>query len=122
LIPSKGRAIFYVPLHSDQLWGTPNLLYNGYWVLFPQGQNGWVVNMTVRLHSVLRLRLCGAIPSISSYIFMVWYLVKHRDSFAFTFICYPSVAVSVEISCKEMLCKDSMVSSSLVNEVTEVIS
>jgi hypothetical protein len=27
----------------------------------------------------------GAIPPLPQYVFMAWFLVKHRDNFAFTF-------------------------------------
>jgi hypothetical protein len=27
----------------------------------------------------------GAIPSLPQYVFMAWYLVKHRENFTFTF-------------------------------------
>jgi hypothetical protein len=27
----------------------------------------------------------GAVPPLPQYVFMVWYLVKHRDNFTFTF-------------------------------------
>jgi hypothetical protein len=32
---------------------------------------------------VPRLRVGGAIPSLPQYIFMAWYLVKHREIFTF---------------------------------------
>jgi len=43
----------------------------------------------------------GAIPLLSQYIFMVSYLVKHRDNFTFTFMpssCYLCVCVCVCMS------------------------
>jgi hypothetical protein len=30
--------------------------------------------------------MSGAIPPLSQYVFMAWYLVKHRDNFTFTFM------------------------------------
>jgi hypothetical protein len=32
-----GSRILTSPCRPDQLWGPPNLLYNGYWGLFPGG-------------------------------------------------------------------------------------
>jgi hypothetical protein len=32
--------IFSSPCRPDRLWGPPNLLFNGYQGLFPQGYNG----------------------------------------------------------------------------------
>jgi len=38
----------------------------------------------VKLTTVVpRLRMHGAIPPLFQYVFMAWYLVKHRDIFAF---------------------------------------
>jgi hypothetical protein len=39
-------------------------------------------------HLVPRSRMCGAIPPLLQYIFMVWGLVKHRDNFTFNFYYY----------------------------------
>jgi hypothetical protein len=33
-------------------------------------------------------RMGGAIPTLPQYAFMVWWLVKHRDNFTFTFQIY----------------------------------
>jgi hypothetical protein len=32
--------------------------------------------------------MCGAIPPLPHYVFMAWYLVKHRDNFAFNFFTF----------------------------------
>jgi hypothetical protein len=32
--------------------------------------------------------MSGAIPPLSQYVFMAWYLVKHRDNFTFTFTMF----------------------------------
>jgi hypothetical protein len=39
----------------------------------------------VHYHLVPRSRMCGAIPPLPQYVFMVWCLVKHRGNFTFTF-------------------------------------
>jgi len=56
------------------------------------------MKLTTHLHLVPRLRMCGAIPLLpqcifmawclisNGYIFMAWYIVKHRDNFTFTFL------------------------------------
>jgi len=53
------------------------------------------VRLTTYLHLVPRLRMRGAIPPFTTsvrgvllrmgYVYMVWYLVKHRVSLPFTF-------------------------------------
>jgi hypothetical protein len=30
---------------------------------------------------VSKLRMCGAVPPLHQYVFMAWYVVKHRDKF-----------------------------------------
>jgi len=44
------------------------------------------VKLTTHLLIVPRLRMRGPIPPLPQYIFVAWYLVKHRDNFAFSFI------------------------------------
>jgi len=56
------------------------------------------MKLTTHLHLVLRLGLCGAIPPLPDtsswcgallsivYIFMVWYIVKHRNNFNFSIL------------------------------------
>jgi len=69
--------------HPDQLWGPPSLLSSGYQVFSPQRQSCQGMKLTTHLHLVIRLLKCGAVPLLPNYSFMVWYLVKHRDSFTF---------------------------------------
>jgi hypothetical protein len=38
----------------------------------------------------------GAIPPLPQYVFMVWWLVKHRDNFTFTFISLYYISVLVQ--------------------------
>jgi len=38
------------------------------------------MKLTIHFHVVLRLRVHGAVPPLSQYFFMVWYLIKHRGS------------------------------------------
>jgi hypothetical protein len=39
------------------------------------------VKLATHLHLVPSLRIHGAIPPLAPYIFVAWYLVKHRDNF-----------------------------------------
>jgi hypothetical protein len=41
------------------------------------------VKLTTHLQLVLKSRMCGAIMTLSQYIFMVWCLVKHRGNLTF---------------------------------------
>jgi hypothetical protein len=42
------------------------------------------VKLTTHLHIVPRSRTRGAIPSLPQYVFLAWFIVKHRDNFTFT--------------------------------------
>jgi hypothetical protein len=37
LIPDRGKRVFSIPQHQDQLWGPPRILYNEYRRLFHWG-------------------------------------------------------------------------------------
>jgi hypothetical protein len=41
----------------------------------------------------------GAIPPLSQYVFMAWYIVKHRDNFTFTFTNIIGVIKSRRMRC-----------------------
>jgi len=43
------------------------------------------MKLTAHLLLVPTSRIRGAIPPLPQYVFMAWYLVKHRDNFTFTF-------------------------------------
>jgi hypothetical protein len=43
-----------------------------------RGKSSQGVNLTTKLHLVTRLRMRGAIRPFPQYVFMAWYLIKHR--------------------------------------------
>jgi len=50
----------------------------------PMGTGGYFSGGgVVHLDLVPKSRMYGAIPPLPQYVFMVWYLVKHRDNFTF---------------------------------------
>jgi len=56
------------------------------------------VKMATHLHLEPRLRMCWATPPLPQYFFTVWYLVKHRNNFAFTF--YTHYKYNLSQSCQ----------------------
>lgn len=38
LIPGRGKMFLYSPKFSERLWGTPSVLSNRYWRVFPSGK------------------------------------------------------------------------------------
>jgi hypothetical protein len=76
-----GLGIFSSPLRPERLWGPPSLLSNRYQVLFPWGQSGRGVKLTTHLHLVPRSKMRRAIPPLPQYVFMAWFLVKHKVNF-----------------------------------------
>jgi hypothetical protein len=59
------HEIFVFRRDTDELWGPPILLFNGYQRFFPLGCNGWGMNLITHLHIVLRLRMSRAIYVLS---------------------------------------------------------
>jgi hypothetical protein len=47
------------------------------------GLKRWGVKLTTRLHIVPRLRMRGGVFPLPQYVFMAWYLLKHKDNFTF---------------------------------------
>jgi hypothetical protein len=45
----------------------------------------WLGREVDHIHLVPRSRIRGAIPILPHYVFMAWFLVKHKDNFTFTF-------------------------------------
>jgi hypothetical protein len=46
-----------------------------------RGSSGRGVKLTTHLHLVPRSRVSGTILPLPQYVFMAWFLVKHRDNF-----------------------------------------
>jgi hypothetical protein len=60
-----GRATFFsTPQCPDRLWGPPSLPSSGHRVLFPRGQSGRPVKLTIHLHLAPRSRKRGSIPPL----------------------------------------------------------
>jgi hypothetical protein len=64
-----------------RFWGPPSLLSNGYHRLFPWGQGGRGVKLTIHLHLVPRSRMLRTVLPLPQYAFMAWCSVnkKYRD-------------------------------------------
>jgi len=78
----------------ERLWAPPCLLSNVYKGLFFVGVSGWVVKLTTHLHLVPR-----SYTSSPQYVFMVWYLVKHRR-FIIVLTRVPTPIMEPEGSCR----------------------
>jgi hypothetical protein len=61
-----GSRIFTCPCRPDRLWGSPDLLSNGYRGLFFQGKSGRSVKLTTHLQLMPRSRKYGSIPHTAS--------------------------------------------------------
>jgi hypothetical protein len=81
-IPGRTGFLF-MPPRPDRLWGPSSLLPNGYQGSFPsskpEGGADHSSSSSVDVNA-------WSYTSTSPYVFMAWYLVKHRDKFTFTFI------------------------------------
>jgi hypothetical protein len=51
--------------------------------LFPWRQSDRSVKLNTHLHLVPKSIMREAIPPLPQYVFMAWFLVKHRDNFTF---------------------------------------
>jgi len=87
----KRSSLSYISLINSNLTSvqchsytdTPSLLSNGYQGLFPWGWSSGRVKLTTHLHLVPRSRLRVNVPPLPQYVFMVWYLIKHRENLTF---------------------------------------
>jgi hypothetical protein len=81
---------FSSPPRPDRLWGPPSLLSNGYQGLFSPGVN-WLGNEAVYSPaSSPEVKNARSYTSTPQYVFMKWYLFKHRDNFTFMCVCVKS--------------------------------
>jgi len=69
LNPGRGERLFFPPKYSDLFWDPHSPLFNGYYGSFLDVKQP---GQTTRLHLVPRLRMGGAIPLFSLYVFMAW--------------------------------------------------
>jgi hypothetical protein len=77
-----GSTISSSPRRPDRLWGSPNLLANGYRGLFPRGSSGRAVKLATHLQLVPRSRKYGSIhPLLHTPSWRSAYLFKYRDNF-----------------------------------------
>jgi hypothetical protein len=49
------------------------------------------MRLTTHVHLVPRLRMHGVLPPLPDYVFMAWWLVKHRDYFTLPLLYMKSV-------------------------------
>jgi hypothetical protein len=49
-IPNRAKAFFSPPLRPHRICGPPNILSNGYRVLFTRGYGGWSVKLTTTVY------------------------------------------------------------------------
>jgi hypothetical protein len=89
ICPGEGWEFFSSPPCPERLWSPPDLLPNGDLGLFPSGESGLGVKLTIHLHLAPRSRMRGDILLLPQHVFMVWCLVKHRDNFTFTLTLRP---------------------------------
>jgi hypothetical protein len=61
------------------------------------------VKLTTHFHLVPRSRIRGVILPLPQYVFMAWYLVKHRDKFTFTLPGLRTIEHTVNTGIREKL-------------------
>ena len=91
--PGSSRGLFSSPKHRYRLWGHPASYSMGTAVMF-WAKSGRGVKLTIHLHLLQRIRVSGAIPVLSLYVFMAWtrkatYLknMKNFKSIKLFFVC-----------------------------------
>jgi hypothetical protein len=52
----------------------------------PSSSSGRDAKLAINIHVVPRLRLREPTPPLHQYVFIAWWLVKHRDDLTFTFV------------------------------------
>jgi hypothetical protein len=70
-------VLFSSPQSSDRLWDLPSLLFNGYRALTLGVRGRGREADHAPSAEIKNLWSCTSPP----YVFMTWYLVKHRDNF-----------------------------------------
>jgi hypothetical protein len=85
-IPGKNRDTFSSPQRPDRFGDKTRRLSRGYRDLFgelkrPERETQYLPPPNVEFKNA------RSYISTSPYVFIVWYLIKHRDKFKFAFIC-----------------------------------
>jgi hypothetical protein len=87
LILGKGKRFVIYLQRSNRLWGPPNLLSNGYQMLFHPGHSEWGVKLNTHLYLVPRLRMRGAVSPLPHIFSWRRSINKYGGHFTFT-PCY----------------------------------
>jgi hypothetical protein len=83
-ISSRGSEgnFFSSPPRSDRLWSPASLLSKGYWGPFPRLKRpGREADHS--LPSSVEVKNAWSYTSTPQYVFMEWYLVKHKDNYPY---------------------------------------
>lgn len=70
LIPGMGTRHFSPPEHPEQHWGPPHLLLTAYSGFFPRVWSRLGIKLSTHRHTVMRLRMSGAVPLHPIYAFL----------------------------------------------------
>jgi hypothetical protein len=70
-----GQEISLSPQNPIQLWGPPSILYNGKRRFFPWGKADQSHPCSTEVKNV------QSYTSTAPYIFMMWYLIEHKNNF-----------------------------------------
>jgi hypothetical protein len=87
-IPSMGKRFFSSQQHPDWLWGHLASYLMGTGGSFPDSKAAgawcwWLTSVQCR-----GVKILWSYTIILPYIFMAWYLIKHRERFAFIYLLF----------------------------------